>query len=112
VIAAILADPEGHAGQTYDLSGPTDLTAPEIAGIVSHMLDKPVEYAQISGEQWIKNIRNADVGITFLAQHLNAIAPQQSDGEVAGTNDNIERITGRRAESVAEFINRNRGAWA
>jgi NAD(P)H dehydrogenase (quinone) len=112
VIAAILADPNGHAGQTYELFGPQEVTAPQIAEIASEALGRPVEYVQISGEQWIKDIRNADVEIPALAQHLNAIAEQQNDGEMAGTNDVIERITGRKPESLAEFIARNRSAWS
>jgi NAD(P)H dehydrogenase (quinone) len=111
VIAAILTNPQGHAGQTYELFGPEELTTLQIAEIVSRTLGKPVQYAQVSGEQWIKDIRDADVEIPFLAQHVNAIAQQQQDGEMAGTNDVIERVTGRKPESVADFVERNRSAW-
>lgn len=111
VIAALLAAPEGRAGQTYDLFGPEELTTLQIAEIVGRTLGKPVQYAQVSGEQWIKDIRDADVEIPFLAQHINAIAQQQQDGEMAGTNNVIEWITGRKPESIAEFVERNRSAW-
>ncbi|RDS79893.1 NmrA family transcriptional regulator [Dyella monticola] len=111
VIAAILTHPEGHAGQTYELFGPEELPALQIAEIVGRTLGKSVQYTRVSGEQWIKNIRDADVEIPFLAQHINGVAQQQQDGEMAGTNNVIERITGRKPESVAEFVERNRSAW-
>jgi uncharacterized protein YbjT (DUF2867 family) len=111
VIAAILTNPEGYAGQTLELFGPEELTTLQIAEIVSRTLGRPVEYARVSGEQWIKDIRDADVEIPYLAQHINGIAEQQQDGEMAGINDTIERVTGRQPESLAEFVERNRAIW-
>jgi uncharacterized protein YbjT (DUF2867 family) len=57
VIAAILPDPTGHAGQTYSLFGPVELTPPEIAAIVSQTLGKPVRYEKITGEQCVYELR-------------------------------------------------------
>jgi uncharacterized protein YbjT (DUF2867 family) len=46
VITAILADPSGHAGQTYLLLGPVELTLPEIAEIARETLGKEIRYEQ------------------------------------------------------------------
>jgi NAD(P)H dehydrogenase (quinone) len=105
VIAAILADPTGHAGQTYSLCGPVEVTPPEIASIVSQTLGKPVRYEKITGEQWVHELKGVE--IPFLAQHLNAIAEMHHDGQMAGTNDVVERITGRKPQSVAEFVEKH-----
>jgi NAD(P)H dehydrogenase (quinone) len=109
VIAAILADPAGHAGQTYPLFGPVELTPPEIADIVSKALGKAVRYEKITGEQWGEEIAKAK--IPFLVQHIEAIAVMHRNGLMAGTNDNVEKITGRRPMTVAEFIEKHRAAW-
>jgi NAD(P)H dehydrogenase (quinone) len=54
VIAEILANPEPHAGQTYPMLGPVEMTGPNIAEIISQTLGKPVVYEQISGAQWVE----------------------------------------------------------
>jgi len=109
VIAAILADPTQHAGQSYPLYGPVELTPPEIAEIVSHTLGKEVRYEKITGEQWVREVTGQD--IPFLAQHIQAIAEMHHNGLMAGTNDLVEKITGRRPMTVAEFTEKHRAAW-
>jgi NAD(P)H dehydrogenase (quinone) len=109
VIAGILADPSGHAGQTYPLFGPVELTPPQIAEIVSKTLGKEVRYEQITGEQWVREVSGQD--IPFLAQHVQAIAEMQHGGLMAGMNDVVEKITGRPPQSVAEFVEKHRAVW-
>ncbi len=60
VIAAILAGPASHAGQTYPLFGPVELTPPEIAAIVTQTLGKEVRYEKITAEQWVRNFTGQD----------------------------------------------------
>jgi uncharacterized protein YbjT (DUF2867 family) len=109
VIAAILADPTGHAGKTYPLTGPVELTPPEIAEIVSNTLGKTVRYETITGEQWVLEV--AGQNIPFLTQHIKAIAEMHRDGLMAGTSDFVERITGRAPMTLAEFVDKHRAAW-
>ncbi|KAM0251510.1 hypothetical protein ACHAQJ_008132 [Trichoderma viride] len=106
VITEILADPEPHVGQTYQLLGPVELTPPEIADIVSKTLGKEVRYEQITGEQWVRNVIGQDV--PYLSQHVQGIAPMHEKGLMSGTNDVVEKITGRRPETVEDFVKRHR----
>src|SRR5262249_27473325 len=99
VIAEILANPEPHAGQTYPLLGPVELTQPEIAEIVSQTLGKPVRYEHITGAQWVEEASKAP-GNPFLIQHISAIAEMHAQGQLAGTNDVVEKITGRKPQTV------------
>lgn len=109
VIAAILANPVGHQGQTYELFGPDELTPPEIAGIISRGLGKEVRYEKISGEQWVREVTGQD--IPFLTQHVQAIAGMHKRGLMAGTNNVVETISGRRPQSVAEFVEKHLPVW-
>ncbi|TCR83527.1 NmrA family NAD(P)-binding protein [Rhizobium sp. BK376] len=109
VIAAILADPAQHAGKTYPLYGPVELTPPEIAEIVAATLGKPVRYERITGEQWVREVAGQD--IPFLSQHIQAIAEMHREGLMAGTNNVVETITGRRPMTVAEFVEKHRAVW-
>src|SRR5262249_32650267 len=81
VIAEILADPEPHAGQALSLTGPVDLTPPEIAEIVSQTLGKPVRYEHITGAQWVDEASKAP-GNTLLIQHISAIAEMHAQGQM------------------------------
>jgi uncharacterized protein YbjT (DUF2867 family) len=109
VIAAILADPTPHAGKTYTLTGPTEVTPLEIAEIVSQVLGKPVRYENISGEQWVREVTGQD--IPFLAQHIQAIAEMHRDGLMAGTTDTVEKIIGRPPLTLAQFVEKHRAVW-
>lgn len=110
VIAAILADPVAHAGQTYPLFGPVELTAPEIAARVGKVLGKTIRYEQITAAQWARDVRGEDA--PFLAQHIGEVAIDHNDGVFAGTNDVIERIGGRRPMTVEQFVETHRAAFA
>lgn len=109
VIAAILADPTGHAGQTYELFGPVELTPPEIAAIISKALGKEVRYEQISSDEWVRSVNG--MSVPFVDQHLDGIVVDHAQGMMAGTNDVIERLTSREPESVAAFVERHRVVW-
>lgn len=106
VITEILADPWSHVGKTYRLLGPVELTPPEIAEIVSKTLGKEIRYEQISGEQWVREVAGQD--IPYLSQHVQGIVPMHEKGLMDGTNDVVEKITGRRPETVEDFVKRHR----
>lgn len=110
VIAAILADPTAHIGKTYPLLGLVELTPPQIAEIVSKTLGKEVRYKQVKPEEWVQIVFGGESA--FAAQHLYGIVHQHERGDMAGTNDIVEKITGHKPESVAEFVERNRPAFA
>lgn len=109
VIAEILANPEPHVGKTYPLLGPVELTPPEVADIVSKTLGKPVRYEQITGAEWVMEVFNSDMA--FGVQHVTAITQQHALGQMSGTNDVVEKITGRKPQGVAEFVQQHRAAF-
>ena len=108
-VARILANPAAHTGQTYPLFGPTEITAPEWADIVSQVLGKPVRYEKITGEQWVNEV--AGQAIPFLAQHIQAIAEAQQHGQMAGMGHHLEKIIGRPPVSLAQFVEQHRAVF-
>lgn len=109
VIAEILANPQPHIGQTYPLLGPVELTPPEVAEIVSQTLGRPVRYEKITGAEWVMEVFNSDMA--FGVQHVNGVAEQHALGQMSGTNDVVEKITGRKPQGVAEFVEQHRRAF-
>ncbi|KGN32915.1 nucleoside-diphosphate sugar epimerase [Knoellia sinensis KCTC 19936] len=65
-IAQIAADAllgDEHAGETYDLAGPEELTVREMAGIAADVLGHPVDAVRLPLEEWV-----ADEGSHLVGQ--------------------------------------------
>ena len=103
VIAAILLDPLPHAGQIYPLFGPVELKQEEVAASLTKILGRTVEFEPVSLEQFRSEIETY-LKRPFLAQHLYEVARDHAHGVFAGTNDVIERITGKPAMSIEAFV--------
>lgn len=111
VIAHILARPEGHRGRTYTLHGPVEMNYAEIAAVMSDVLGAKIEYAPTSIEVFREKMETLYKFPPFLRQHLVEVAQNYRDGIFAGTNDNVEKITGSPALSVGAFIEKYRSAF-
>ena len=84
VVASILADPVGHAGQVYPLFGPKELTQFEIAGMLSEVLGRKITYVPMEIEAFKGVLK--DMGHTpHLTQHVSAVAQDCRDGIFSGT---------------------------
>ncbi|WP_292975383.1 NmrA family NAD(P)-binding protein [Mycobacterium sp.] len=103
VIAAILENPEEHAGQVYPLFGAVEMNHYQIAEAISESLGRPVRYEPTDIPTWIEGIKLLGFP-EFLAQHLSNVAVDYQNGIFAGTNDLVERIGGKKPTTVQEFI--------
>lgn len=135
VIVAILENPTPHRGKAYPLFGPVELTYQEIARVLTRELGRDIEYKQISfdtmlqmmasGERKVRTEHTARAlygelerlpgprnGESYLLQHLREVAVDHQNGLFAGTNDIVERISGRCPMSLEEFVNKNRSLFA
>ncbi|VVJ20861.1 putative nucleoside-diphosphate-sugar epimerase [Amycolatopsis camponoti] len=103
VIAAVLTDPEPHAGAAYTLHGPVELNHHDIAGIMAATLGIPVRYEPISVEEF-SSATTARGLPAHLVQHLGHVAIDYRNGVFAGTNDVVEKVGGRAPQSVEQFV--------
>jgi uncharacterized protein YbjT (DUF2867 family) len=111
VIAHVLARPKGHAGKTYTLHGPVEMNHTEIAAAMSEVLGARIEYAPTSIGEFRQKMEQQYRFSPFLVQHLVEVAQNYRDGIFAGTNDNVEKITGTPALSVPAFVEKYRSAF-
>jgi NAD(P)H dehydrogenase (quinone) len=111
VIAHILAHPEEHKGKTYTLHGPVEMDYAEIAAIVSEVLGTKIEYAPTSIEEFKEKMETLYRFPPFLRQHLVEVAQNYRDGIFAGTNNNVEKLTGTPPLSVGAFVQKYRSAF-
>jgi uncharacterized protein YbjT (DUF2867 family) len=103
VIAAILENPDDHAGHIYPLFGAVEMNHYQIADAISEALGRPVRYEPADIPTWIEGIK-AQGFPEFLAQHLSNVAVDYQNGIFAGNNDLVERIGGKKPTTVQEFV--------
>ena len=102
VIAAILHDPAGHAGQTYPLFGPVEMDHEQMAAELTLALGRTIVFEDVSIEDYCNSI--AAMGVpAYIVQHLGGAMAAYQDGVMGGMNENVERLTGRKPMSVGDF---------
>jgi uncharacterized protein YbjT (DUF2867 family) len=103
----VLTDP-GHAGQTYHLTGQESLTQIQQAEAIGKAIGRPVRFEELSPEQFRQ----------FAAPHFPA--PVVEDlltvmasyvGQSAYIAPDLEKITGRRATSYAQWAAQHADAF-
>jgi uncharacterized protein YbjT (DUF2867 family) len=106
VVAAVLADPGPHLGRIYELTGPRSQDMHGVAREFSDALNREVTYSDIPAEDWERGLRK--VGLPeHLTRHLVTMAELHRAGRYDRLTDGVERMTGRPAMSVREFVSLN-----
>jgi len=110
VIAAILNDPAEHAGKTYPLYGPKELTQHEVADILTQVLGRKITYVPVEIEAFSEIWQ--EMGYSpYIRQHISAVAQDCRDGVFSGTNDLVEKLTGQKPMPMLDYIVKNKGAF-
>jgi NAD(P)H dehydrogenase (quinone) len=103
VIAAILADPEPHLGRIYELTGPCSQNMNGVAREYSDALNREITYSDIPPEDWERELKGAGLP-EHLTRHLMTMAELNRAGRYDRMADGVERVTGRPAMSIREFV--------
>jgi uncharacterized protein YbjT (DUF2867 family) len=103
VVAAVLADPGPHLGRIYELTGPQSQNMHGVAREYSDALNREVTYSDIAPEDWERELKR--VGLPeHVTRHLVTMAELNRAGRYDRMADGVERVTGRPAMSVREFV--------
>ena len=103
VVATVLADPGPHLGRIYELTGPRSQDMHGVAREFSDALNREVTYFDIPAEDWERGIKKWGVP-EHLTRHLVAMGELHRAGRYDRLADGVERVTGRPAISVREFV--------
>src|SRR5882672_5202834 len=103
VVAAVLADPVPHLGLIYELTGPQSQDLDGIAREFSDALTREVTYSDISPEEWEQKLKRQGMP-EHLTGHLLAMGELHREGRYDRRADGVQRVTGRPAMSVREFV--------
>jgi uncharacterized protein YbjT (DUF2867 family) len=94
---------EGHAGAQYELTGPEALTFDEVAAAISVAAGRAVVHQVVTPDEWVREAGAVDLPGDYAAM-LAALLAGIDQGTGAATTNDIERVTGRPARSLATFL--------
>jgi NAD(P)H dehydrogenase (quinone) len=103
LVAAVLADPGPHVGRIYELTGPRSQDMDGVAQEYSDALNREVTYVDIPSEDWQRELKKAGLP-EHLTKHLVTMAELNRANRYDRMADGVERVTGRPAISVREFV--------
>jgi uncharacterized protein YbjT (DUF2867 family) len=103
VVAAVLADAGPHVGRIYELTGPDSQDMHAVAREYSDALNREITYSDIPPEQWEDQLRRLGLP-EYLRKHLVTMAELNRAGRYDRMVDGVERLTGRPAMSIREFV--------
>ena len=110
VVAAVLADPGPHLGRVYELTGPRSQDMHGVAREYSDALNREVTYSDIPPDDWERELKRAGLP-EHLIGHLATMGELHRAGRYDRLADGVERVTGRPAMSVREFVSLHADAF-
>ncbi|CAH2403279.1 SDR family oxidoreductase [Mesorhizobium ventifaucium] len=111
--AAIAADLASGATEstTYTLTGPQAHTVAEIAALVTDVTGKPIEVVQLSDEALTEGLKAAGVPEGF-APIVTSFDTNTRTGRIGMVTDAVETLSGRKPQSLKQFLEANKAALA
>src|SRR5438132_4647774 len=103
VVAVVLADPVPHLGRIYELTAPQSQGMDGVAREFSDALNREVTYSDVSPEEWEQKLKRQSMP-EHLTGHLLAMGELHRAGRYDRQADGVQRVTGRTAMSVREFV--------
>ncbi|HZZ09204.1 MAG TPA: NmrA family NAD(P)-binding protein [Paraburkholderia sp.] len=101
-IAALLKNPEAHIGTTIPLSGPVEMDHEQMAAELSEALGRKIVFQDLPIAEYCASLETMGVP-PYVVQHLGGAMADYQHGHMSGTDNNVEKLTGRRSMSVGEF---------
>jgi uncharacterized protein YbjT (DUF2867 family) len=106
VIATVLANPSGHVGHVYELTGPKSETLDELAQEYSSGLDRKIRYINVPYEPWQKDLHSQGFP-EHVFEHLATLARLHAQNRYDRLTGDVEKITGHPATSARDFVSRH-----
>lgn len=101
--ATVAADPAGHEGRTYRLSGPESLSYDDVARRLTSILGRTVTHRRITTEQ--QEAALVELGLPEPIAHANALALALfAEGDSDWTGPDLGTILGRRPIGFDAFV--------
>lgn len=103
-VSTVLRDPAPHIGHVYELTGPRAVYMTEMAEEFSRALGRRVSYVDVPLEWWEAEVL-AKAGLPPHAEkHIVTMARLHRDNRYDRVSDDVERLTGVRAQTIEAFV--------
>ncbi|MEU3958296.1 NAD(P)H-binding protein [Streptomyces buecherae] len=101
VVTAALTE-DGHAGQTYELSGPAALTLTEVAATISEATGRAIRYVPITTDRYVGELVQLGLPLADAEAFAHVLEPLRNNTD-AYLSDGVPRALGRPPRTFAEF---------
>ncbi len=108
VVVALLEDPKSHIGERLILTGPENMDMATLTKRMGAHFGLDLTYIDVPVEAWQQVLHSIPGFSESLIEHLGAVARDHQVGVFDAENTLVEELTGRPAESLETFIERNR----
>jgi len=99
-----------HYGKEYNLTGPEALDHTQVAAMITQAIGREVAYHALSEEAMLQGAR--DNGMPEPAvQYMAVLYAVVRAGYMAVVTDGVEKVTGHKPVSFAEFVKDNSACW-
>lgn len=102
---------DGHAGQTYDLTGPTARSLADTAALLSELSGREIRYVSETLEQAYAS-RAAFGAPRFEVDGWVTSYVAIAKGEMELVSDAVEQLTGRPAQDLRDYLVAHPDSWA
>lgn len=111
-VATAALTEDGHAGRTYELTGPRLLTFAAAVDEIAKATGRDISFVSVSAGDFATGLRQADVPADVI-DLLTYLFTTVLDGRNANLSDDVERILGRPATDFAVYARRTAatGVW-
>jgi uncharacterized protein YbjT (DUF2867 family) len=109
-VAAVALTTTGHEGQAYDLTGPELLSTPDQVRILSKVIGKPIQCVDISVEVGAERMKTSGLPDPLI-QSLTDLWILVRKGQGAFHSNEVERLTGRPAQTFETWCREHRSAF-
>jgi NAD(P)H dehydrogenase (quinone) len=102
VIAALLKSPEAYIGKTIPVSGPVEMDHEQMAAELTWALGRKIVFQDLPIDEYCRSLEAMGVP-PYVVQHFGGAMDDYQHGHMSGADSNVEKLTGRRSMTVAEF---------
>lgn len=109
-IAAVLQN-DAFDGRGWELTGPEALTYAEAATVLSEISGRPISYAPIDDDTFLKNLSATPLPVEY--QHLLvALFQAVRAGSASTVTEGVLTLTGKAPRRLADYARDHRDVWA
>ena len=101
--AAVVLSQPGHAHRTYELTYPRPWDYRELAGVVSRVSGRAMEYRPVSGEEMEQILQQAGLPGQNIQMVLGMNASLRA-GDISKTGGDLEQVLGRPVTSLEAIV--------